>query len=74
MPQEAGAGVIGQYRECSFRLSGTGTFFGSDATNPTVGQKGRREDVSELGRPPGVVDVRRLPKAWRVPSDDGVVT
>lgn len=43
----AGAGVIGQYRECSFRLSGTGTFFGGDATNPTVGQKGRREDVSE---------------------------
>lgn len=43
----AGAGVIGQYRECSFRLAGTGTFFGSDAANPTVGQKGRREDVAE---------------------------
>jgi dinuclear metal center YbgI/SA1388 family protein len=43
----AGAGQIGQYRECSFRLPGTGTFFGSDATNPTVGQKGRREEVSE---------------------------
>jgi dinuclear metal center YbgI/SA1388 family protein len=43
----AGAGVIGQYNECSFRLAGTGTFYGTDATNPTVGQKGRREDVSE---------------------------
>jgi dinuclear metal center YbgI/SA1388 family protein len=43
----AGAGRIGQYRECSFRLGGTGTFFGSDATNPTVGQKGRREEVQE---------------------------
>jgi dinuclear metal center YbgI/SA1388 family protein len=43
----AGAGHIGQYRECSFRLSGTGTFFGSDDTNPTVGQKGRREEVAE---------------------------
>jgi dinuclear metal center YbgI/SA1388 family protein len=43
----AGAGQIGQYRECSFRLAGTGTFFGSEATNPTVGQKGRREEVSE---------------------------
>jgi dinuclear metal center YbgI/SA1388 family protein len=43
----AGAGKIGQYSQCSFRLSGTGTFFGSDATNPTVGQKGRREEVSE---------------------------
>jgi len=43
----AGAGNIGRYRECSFRLSGTGTFFGTDTTNPTVGQKGRREEVSE---------------------------
>jgi dinuclear metal center YbgI/SA1388 family protein len=43
----AGAGVIGEYRECSFRLAGTGTFHGSDAANPTVGQKGRREEVSE---------------------------
>lgn len=43
----AGSGVIGQYRECSFRLPGRGTFFGGEASNPTLGQKGRREDVSE---------------------------
>jgi dinuclear metal center YbgI/SA1388 family protein len=43
----AGAGAIGQYSQCSFRLAGTGTFFGSEATNPTVGRKGRREEVSE---------------------------
>lgn len=43
----AGAGVIGQYEQCSYRLAGTGTFFGTDATNPTVGTKGRREEVSE---------------------------
>ena len=43
----AGAGIIGQYEQCSYRLAGTGTFFGTDATNPTVGQKGRREVVSE---------------------------
>ncbi len=43
----AGAGRIGQYSECSFRLAGTGTFFGSEATNPAVGEKGRREEVSE---------------------------
>jgi len=43
----AGAGHIGQYSQCSFRLAGTGTFFGSDATNPTVGQKGRREEAAE---------------------------
>src|SRR5437762_1706799 len=43
----AGAGQIGQYSQCSFRLAGTGTFFGSDAANPTVGEKGRREEVAE---------------------------
>lgn len=43
----AGAGVIGQYTECSYRLAGKGTFFGTEGTNPTVGQKGRREDVDE---------------------------
>jgi dinuclear metal center YbgI/SA1388 family protein len=43
----AGAGRIGEYRECSFRLAGIGTFFGSDAANPAIGQKGRREEVSE---------------------------
>jgi dinuclear metal center YbgI/SA1388 family protein len=42
-----GAGQIGQYRECSFRLPGTGTFFGTEQTHPTVGQKGRREEVAE---------------------------
>ena len=43
----AGAGIIGQYEQCSFRLAGTGTFFGTESTNPTIGEKGRREDVSE---------------------------
>ena len=43
----AGAGIIGQYEECSFRLPGQGTFFGTENTNPAVGEKGRREDVSE---------------------------
>jgi dinuclear metal center YbgI/SA1388 family protein len=43
----AGAGHIGEYSQCSFRLAGTGTFFGSDTANPTIGQKGRREEVGE---------------------------
>ena len=43
----AGAGRIGEYRECSFRLAGVGTFFGSEAANPTIGAKGRREEVHE---------------------------
>lgn len=44
---EAGAGQVGQYTECSYRLAGTGTFFGSSSSNPTIGQKGRREEVAE---------------------------
>jgi len=43
----AGAGHIGEYSQCSFRLAGTGTFFGSEASNPTIGEKGRREEVNE---------------------------
>lgn len=43
----AGAGIIGKYRECSFRSAGTGTFFGGESSNPTIGEKGRREEVSE---------------------------
>jgi dinuclear metal center YbgI/SA1388 family protein len=43
----AGAGNIGQYSQCSFRLQGVGTFFGSEATSPTVGQSGRREEAPE---------------------------
>ena len=42
-----GAGAIGEYRECSFRTAGIGTFHGSDASNPTIGQPGRRETVNE---------------------------
>lgn len=43
----SGAGVIGNYRECSYRLAGRGTFFGNEAAHPTLGQKGRREEVEE---------------------------
>jgi len=43
----AGAGVIGNYRECGFRVAGTGSFFGGEAANPAVGQRGRREEAPE---------------------------
>jgi dinuclear metal center YbgI/SA1388 family protein len=45
---EAGAGRIGEYNECSFAIPGRGTFFGTEGTDPAVGQKGRRETVEEL--------------------------
>jgi dinuclear metal center YbgI/SA1388 family protein len=43
----AGAGVIGRYDQCSYRVTGIGTFFPHEGTNPTVGQIGRREEVTE---------------------------
>jgi dinuclear metal center YbgI/SA1388 family protein len=42
-----GAGAIGEYSQCSYRVMGTGTFFGSEQSNPTLGQKGQREEVAE---------------------------
>lgn len=45
---EAGAGRIGAYNECSFAIPGRGTFFGTEAANPAVGEKGQRETVEEL--------------------------
>lgn len=44
---QAGAGVIGEYTECSFRTSGIGSFRGSDASSPFLGQAGRYEEVEE---------------------------
>ena len=43
----AGAGVIGEYSNCSFRLKGTGTFKGSEYSNPAIGKKNKREKVEE---------------------------
>jgi dinuclear metal center YbgI/SA1388 family protein len=45
---EVGAGVIGDYTECTFRTRGTGTFRGGDETNPYLGEKGRLEEVEEV--------------------------
>jgi dinuclear metal center YbgI/SA1388 family protein len=43
----AGAGVIGEYSQCSSQAPATGTFLGSDAANPAVGAAGRLETVVE---------------------------
>ncbi|MDP3278949.1 MAG: Nif3-like dinuclear metal center hexameric protein [Deltaproteobacteria bacterium] len=44
----AGAGVIGHYTQCSFRVDGHGTFLGDPAhTSPAVGQAGQRERAEE---------------------------
>lgn len=74
----AGAGHIGEYHECSFRLAGIGTFFGSDAANPAIGQKGRREEVQEwrleavcpAGRVEAVVAALRRAHSYEEPAFD----
>ena len=43
-----GAGRIGEYQQCSFEIPGTGTFFGGERANPSVGRKGELERVSEV--------------------------
>jgi dinuclear metal center YbgI/SA1388 family protein len=45
---EAGAGRIGLYDHCSFRIDGTGTFRGGQGSDPSVGQVGRVEQVDEV--------------------------
>ncbi len=45
---QAGAGNIGNYSHCSFNLTGTGTFWGTEAASPAVGEKGRLERVEEV--------------------------
>ena len=43
----AGGGIIGEYTNCSFRTTGTGTFKGSRVSNPAFGEKGITEFVEE---------------------------
>jgi dinuclear metal center YbgI/SA1388 family protein len=44
---KAGAGMIGNYHSCSFRVSGTGTFLPMEEANPSIGSKGQLEEVHE---------------------------
>lgn len=45
---QSGGGLIGEYSHCSFRTSGTGTFRGSNESNPAIGKKGVVEFVEEV--------------------------
>jgi len=44
---DAGAGWIGNYRECSFSAVGEGGFRPIEGANPTIGKVGQREMVAE---------------------------
>ncbi len=45
---EAGAGVIGNYRSCSFQSSGSGTFVPGPGSSPAIGQLGAHQRVEEM--------------------------
>jgi dinuclear metal center YbgI/SA1388 family protein len=45
---QAGAGVIGNYSSCSFATKGTGSFYGSNASNPFLGKHGNFESAEEI--------------------------
>lgn len=44
---QTGAGQIGDYSHCSFRVSGTGTFLPNEHANPHIGARGELEKVEE---------------------------
>jgi dinuclear metal center YbgI/SA1388 family protein len=74
----AGAGWIGDYHHCSYRLHGEGTFFGTDETNPAVGRAGRLETAPEVrleaicpgGRVGDVVRAIRATHPYEEPAFD----
>jgi dinuclear metal center YbgI/SA1388 family protein len=43
----AGAGWIGNYRNCGFHTEGTGTFLPLEGANPAIGHQGKFEQVHE---------------------------
>lgn len=43
-----GAGIIGEYNNCSFRTNGIGTFKGSANSNPFIGKKENFEKANEV--------------------------
>ncbi|MGB0896488.1 MAG: Nif3-like dinuclear metal center hexameric protein [Flavobacteriaceae bacterium] len=44
----AGAGNIGNYSNCSFNITGEGTFKGNQNSNPSVGEKGKLHTEKEV--------------------------
>ncbi|MCH4824094.1 Nif3-like dinuclear metal center hexameric protein [Gramella lutea] len=47
----AGAGSIGNYDNCSFNITGKGSFMGNEDSNPVVGEKGKvhYEEETQIG-------------------------
>lgn len=45
---EAGAGNVGNYSNCSFQVTGTGSFRPGPGTHPRIGSEGQQEFVEEV--------------------------
>ncbi|HMP16589.1 MAG TPA: Nif3-like dinuclear metal center hexameric protein, partial [Gemmatales bacterium] len=45
---QAGAGIIGNYEQCSFRSEGLGTFWGNASSSPALGKAGQFETAEEF--------------------------
>ena len=75
---EAGAGWIGNYRNCGWQTEGTGTFLPLEGARPTIGRKGRHEEVRELrvetivpaGNIDAVVEAMKQAHPYEVPAYD----
>lgn len=44
---EAGAGLVGDYKFCTFSVSGIGRYIPLDSAHPYIGEKGKLEEVEE---------------------------
>ena len=44
---DAGAGVLGNYQECSWQILGQGQFRPTEGSQPFLGEKGKLETVDE---------------------------
>jgi len=75
---EAGAGWIGNYRNCGFHTEGTGTFLPLEGANPAIGQQGKFEQVHEArfetivpaDKVEAVVDAMKKAHPYEVPAFD----
>jgi dinuclear metal center YbgI/SA1388 family protein len=74
----AGAGWIGNYRNCGFRTEGTGTFLPLEGARPAIGRQGKLEQVQEArfetivpaDRVQAVVEAMKKAHPYEVPAFD----
>ncbi|MGI9860839.1 Nif3-like dinuclear metal center hexameric protein [Moorella naiadis] len=60
----AGAGWIGNYSDCTFRVAGTGTFLPLTGTQPYIGEEGKLAEVKEY-RLETIIPTNRLPEVLK---------